>query len=471
MGLPARRRWLALRPYLLPVVLLLAFSLPHLDQGDFRTDTARYAAVGMQAWDDGELLTLRTAPGEGYFKKPPLVFWVHGAVLATFGVSLEAARLPTVFAAAVCVLGTVWLVRGFHGRGVALASGVVLATTYEFFRRTREISLDMWQLAFFVLAMGMLARASGKRWWAWALGGGACIGLALMTKPFVGLLGLGLIGVWILIRPGRAMGAATLGVALKAAVVVAAPWHVAMVVMHGRAFIDVYVFGEVVDRAAGEIARDPWWGYLAMLGQTYWPWLAALVGGLWVLVATGRLGRSGLVDRGGPLLAVIWFGVWLGLISAFPDKAPRYALVLWPAGAWIAGGFLAAGPLQGGRRLVRTILEPGVALIAIAACVLAALPISVQAPPEPGWAEALAAVERALAESGGEAVVIGVGDNDQARFVLAGLEWPREVWGEDFDGLAVGTVIVRGGGAAEGVTEREDVIASPAPLVITRVVH
>ena len=52
-GAPGRWRrwwpwWVRARPYVVPAVLLLTFTLPHLHQGAFRQDTGRYAAVGVQ---------------------------------------------------------------------------------------------------------------------------------------------------------------------------------------------------------------------------------------------------------------------------------------------------------------------------------------------------------------------------------------------------------------------------------------
>lgn len=58
-------RRLAARWYLLtPVAIALALALPHLDQGDFRTDTQWYSAIGLQAWRTGHLWTLYADPGD-----------------------------------------------------------------------------------------------------------------------------------------------------------------------------------------------------------------------------------------------------------------------------------------------------------------------------------------------------------------------------------------------------------------------
>ena len=143
---------LAARVWLLPCVLLLSVTLPKLNQGDFRGDAGWYSAIGLQAWRTGSLWTLYGEPGQPYFNKPPLAFWIHGLALHTLGPELWVARLPSILAATVCVLFTVAIVRHLAGRRAALLSGCVLALSLEFFRRTREISLDMWQAVFLLMA-------------------------------------------------------------------------------------------------------------------------------------------------------------------------------------------------------------------------------------------------------------------------------------------------------------------------------
>src|SRR5262245_36161569 len=123
-----------LRLIWLPCLLLLCVTLPHLGQGDFRKDTGRYAAVGLYMWSGGDFLAPHLSPDQPYFNKPPLALWIHGLVLKIFGISVEAARVPSVAAALGVVALSVLTVRRLASRPEALVSGLVLALTYEFFR-------------------------------------------------------------------------------------------------------------------------------------------------------------------------------------------------------------------------------------------------------------------------------------------------------------------------------------------------
>src|SRR5678815_5540247 len=97
-----------LKTILLPFLLLLSVTLPHLSEGDFRRDSGRYAAVGLYMWEEGNLLAPRLGPETPYFNKPPLALLVHGWFLKTFGPNMLAARLPALIAALGVVLFS-WL--------------------------------------------------------------------------------------------------------------------------------------------------------------------------------------------------------------------------------------------------------------------------------------------------------------------------------------------------------------------------
>lgn len=413
-SLSSRRVWV----FALPVLVLLAVTLPHLDQGDFRTDTARYAAVGVQAWRNPACFwTLHLQPSLPYFNKPPLVFWMHGLVLHLAGISLIAARVPSVIAAACCVVLTVFVGRRLMGRATALAAGLVLALTYEFFRRTREISLDLWQLVFMLACVACVVEGVRRRRSCAILLAGIPLGLALLCKPLMGLLALPLLAVWLAWRgrPSRILAlAGTLGVALA----VAAPWHLSMLLEHGTAFLDRYFGAEIADRALGRLHTEPAWYYLAEIGRTYWPWMLALAAALFV----ARTRPASRHHRHGLGLAVIWTLGWLAALTLFPDKRPRYVLPLYPFLALLAGYGIARLPWRGLRHAYRH----GLARAAVAALLLgigaACLPLRVQAPPANDWTALLAWLnQQGLTQVHSAAL----STNNEGAYYLQNARWPE----------------------------------------------
>src|SRR2546423_2014144 len=91
-----------LKLYLIPILILLAVTVPHLEQGEFRRDTVRYAAIGHYMWNGGLLLTPYANAEKIYFNKPPLALWIHGFVFKLFWLDLVAGRGPSHLAPA-CV--------------------------------------------------------------------------------------------------------------------------------------------------------------------------------------------------------------------------------------------------------------------------------------------------------------------------------------------------------------------------------
>ena len=367
--------------YIIPLLLLFAVTLPHLEQGDFRVETAHYGAIGLQAWQDPSLFwTLHEHPAVPYFNKPPLVFWIHGLILHLFGITLAVIRIPTILAAAGCVLLTVFMTRRLMGRATALAAGSILALSYEFFRRTLEISLDMWQL-FFMLAAAALwiaAAHTRRRQYAWLAG--IPLGLALLCKPLMALLIPVIFVSWYFIGPSfKFLRIRDFAGFLIVTLAIALPWHLSMAMLHGGLFINQYFGHEVVQRMQGHINNQPIWYYAVENGKTYWPWMILLVCGIarWMRGTVSRHHRNALT------FALIWLVIWAIAINLFPDKRPRYALPLYPMLAILGGYGLVTLPWQGLRRLYRHKLGRTAVVIMIMAFIISVLPIRFQAPPEP----------------------------------------------------------------------------------------
>jgi 4-amino-4-deoxy-L-arabinose transferase-like glycosyltransferase len=443
------------RPWVLclPFMLLLAVTLPHLDQGDFRTDTARYAAVGLQAWRDPAFFwTPHLQPEVPYFNKPPLVFWIHGAFLRAFGVSVVTARLPSILAALAIVAFTMAIARRLFGRSTAVAAGCALALTYECFRRTREISLDLWQLAFMLASVWLYLWAAARDRGGWAFLAGVPLGLALMCKPFMAFL---ILPVILVLSPRPRL----LIPFMVGCLLTALPWHLSMLALHGGAFTDQYLGREVVQRARGLLNAEPWWYYGVEIGRTYWPWgLAFGIG----LAASWRSARR----RAGFRLAWVALGVWFVVLSAFPDKRPRYALPLYPWMAMISGyGMVMIRPAGWRWLFRRNQARPvclGVAALGLAAAVL---PLKVQAPPDPDLTRLL---HWCRDQTDVTFYSAALSTNDEGYFYLMTGVWPRPVTPAERGRLPPEARLIYADGLSPTPSEAEALSFHAGPFKVTR---
>jgi 4-amino-4-deoxy-L-arabinose transferase-like glycosyltransferase len=399
-----------LKLVLLPCLVLLAVTLPHLEQGDFRRDTGRYAAVGLYMWSGGSPLAPHLHPEVPYFNKPPLAVAIHGLFLKACGPHLPAARVPSILAALGVVVLTVLSARQLGTRAEAIVSGLVLALTYDFFRRTREISLDQWQLFFVMLAVYAVAVALRRQTrMGWVLAG-IPLGLALLCKPMNALAMIPLFGLWaVLARQTRVLPLlffATLPIAL----VVAVPWHAYMYFTFGDAFVQKYFGREVVERARGR-ASDPFYFYALRMAIYYWPWLPALIYGLnrfakdWSR-RREKANRSSHASTKPPHIGsdsgngrpphrrlIVFGAVWVlyvgTCLSFFPDKKVNYALPLLPMMAWMTAAGLCRLPWPRLRAWYASGFR-GLAPAAVGVLIVCSvLPIQFQKPPSPEWRQLL----------------------------------------------------------------------------------
>jgi 4-amino-4-deoxy-L-arabinose transferase-like glycosyltransferase len=370
-----------LKLYLLPILILVAVTLPHLEQGEFRRDTVVYAAVGRYMWDGGSLLTPHIGPEKPYLHKPPLPLWIHGLSLKLFGANLITARLPSILAAAAAIVFSMLALRNLGTRREAVTSGIVLALTYEFFRRTREISLDLWQLLFLMAAVWLVTIAIGRsRAWPVVVGG-IPLGLALLCKPLVALFALPIFAIWFALT-GRARLILWLAIgALPISLLIAAPWHLYMYSVFGDTFTHQY-FSRQIEKVAAKPPHTSVFYYLKENAATYWPWMLALVYACYMRFTRGsdRMPRRDFF-----LLGAIWVGIWLIALSSFAEKKPNYALPLYPMLSWIcAWGICRIRWARLANWYKRGL--PGVAPAAAVVFLIATVaPIRFQEPPEKNW--------------------------------------------------------------------------------------
>jgi len=434
--------------YLLPCLLLLCLTVPHLDQGDFRRDTGRYAAVGHYMWSGGHLGVPYLNPETPYFNKPPLALLIHGLFLKTFGVSLAVARIPSILAALGVLILSMTAVRQIGSRAEAVASGFVLASTMEFFRRSREISLDFWQLFFMMAAVVLILRAlrvSNESSLAMAKRGEGCttrpeqakacttnmwllaaagvpLGLALLCKPLVALLVIPIAARWCLWAKQKRLILWLFLATFPVAFLVALPWHWHMYSVFGDRFLDQYFGKEVVDRARGLLLRQPIYYYVVENLRTYWPWLPVLA-----FAAFHRFKQQ--EHPRPPRRDLVVFGLWwvfvmFMLLSIFPDKKPNYALPLFPMLSWVVAAGLCRFPfrkLRSWYKLQLPWLAPSTAALFIA---LTIAPIQFQKGADKNWTTLLhwmsqnASAEGAIFEA-------GLDYNDVCYFYLKTGKWLR----------------------------------------------
>jgi 4-amino-4-deoxy-L-arabinose transferase-like glycosyltransferase len=214
--------WALLAAIFLSVQFASLFTPPLMDDVD-----ASHAEAGQYFSEHSDWVTAKIN-GIRYIEKPPLPYWITGALDRVFGQNAFSAHLPN----ALAMLGLAWVAclwarRGWGARA-GLYAGLAVLTSVGPFLFTRfiipEAQLSLFFLiALFCLLTGFERGKAARFYWMWA-----AVALALMTKGliaptfFVGaaipfLLVTGLWRRWRDLKP-------VTGTLLF--LVISAPWHI-----------------------------------------------------------------------------------------------------------------------------------------------------------------------------------------------------------------------------------------------------
>ncbi len=331
-----------------------------------------YAEAARQILVRGDWWTLYWED-DYFFSKPILLFWMMAGSFGLFGVTDFAARLPVALSAVAGVTAAYWgIAAATRDRRAGVLAAIAVATTPYFAFIGRQAITDMPFVASTIVALMAFARyelGPGPRRARFMYMFYFFCGLATLAKGPLGLLLPGAIlaayllltGDWGFLRRARIPTGALVFL------VVAAPWYVAMLALHGERFYNEFIVYNNVQRATGAGVHGarldllyyvrraspaepgsggPW------LQVGTWPWIGLLP----AAVVTYLVRRAGALTerlRGAAapseeetsklrlaVLLLAWALVSLALFSAIPTKFNHYLLPLAPAVSMLAALWL-----------------------------------------------------------------------------------------------------------------------------------
>lgn len=357
------------RPRRLLVLFALVFLLPLGLRPLFLPDEARYAEIAREMVERGDWIVPHLL-GLNYFEKPVGGYWFNAVSHMLLGATEFAARLPTALATGTSAVLVGMLAHRLWAdrRTTAVAVLVYLSMlavavlgTYI----TLDAQLTAWlNLSLVALHLATATASARGRLGAWALLGAAC-GMAFLTKGFVAWAVPVVIAAPFMLWQRRLLELLRYGpVAVVVAVLVAAPWAVAV---HRLApeFWNFFFWNEHVRRFAAEDAQHsgPFWFYLPVLSLGSIPWLGLVPPG----VSSAWAGRR---EPGGRFLLVALLGPLL-LFSSARGKLPAYVLVCFTPAALLLARAIVAELAAARVRWLRANAVINLALAVVAVAVLA----------------------------------------------------------------------------------------------------
>ena len=333
------------------LVLIGAFWLVTMFAGLGNTalwepDEPRFAEATRQMFERGDFLTpwFNDRPR---FEKPVLLYWLQTPFVAVLGPTETAFRIPAALAGLLTLLIVYRLARDLVTPEAGLFAALTLATTFRFILYARQSLTDVPVTLFVTLSVWLFLRAHDApdgRSRRDALLAWVATGLAALTKGPVAVLGP---AIWIafalIVHRQTFLRRLHLVSGLLVAAAIALPWHLYMIALHGRAFVDVALGYEVVARYLSEDFPGRDRGIFYFVGVWFGdaaPWSLFFVSAvIWIYTRWREL-QSGTQRLA--LLALIWFAFVLGLFSVSQYKLPHYIMPAYPATAVLTGIFLDA---------------------------------------------------------------------------------------------------------------------------------
>lgn len=325
------------RPYLLLALLCLALYLPGIASlPPTDRDEARFAQASRQMLESGDFVRIRFQD-QARNKKPAGTYWLQAASVAVFSNAASSDiwpyRLPSVLGALVAVWLTFLAGTWLFDRHTAFLGAALMATALGLVVEAHIAKADALLLAAVVAAQAALARIymaarEGHDGGAGpALAFWAALGVGVLIKGPVAPLvaGLTLLTLKLSHRKLRLWRALRPLTGVPLALVIVAPWFIAVDLATDGAFISDAVRGDLLPKLlGGQEAHGFWPGYYLLLSSiTFWPGaLFAVPALIW---AWGR-------RREAPVLfCLAWLvPTWL-VFELVPTKLPHYVLPLYPA--------------------------------------------------------------------------------------------------------------------------------------------
>ena len=329
------------RPILSIIILFLLcgyfFFLRLGDMALTDPDEAFYAQTAKEMLARNEWLTPYIFD-KPQFEKPVLFYILIEASYKIFGVNEFAARFPSALFGLLGVIGVYLLGILFFNKRVGFLAAVILAVNIEYIILSRACVTDMALSTFLIFGFLFFFRAYIKDEWYCYILSAASFAFAVLTKgPVFALLPAVTIGIYLLWTKGlKAVPRVPALAALIVFVLIASPWYLLMIKMHGKNFTEAFFGLQNITRfmeSEHKIGSQFYYNIPAILAG-FFPWSAFLPLAFWHLIKKLRSSaeRSGASPKGTKthlIFLLIWFSVIFVFFTVSSTKLPTYIFPLF----------------------------------------------------------------------------------------------------------------------------------------------
>lgn len=270
--------------------------------------------------------------GQYWYDKPPMYYWLVAGAFKLFGVNEFAARFPSALLAVICVVVVYMSVSKLVSERAGIVSGLVLATSIEYFYLGKAAVTDITLTLF--LTVSLLCFLQKKYYLFYIFSG-----LATLTKGPIGFLFPGaIIFIWMAFtRRFSDLKHMKIPVGIILWAIVALPWYGVMYQVHGADFINGFIGVNNITRftTAEHDKTSGWYFFIPVLILGFFPWTALMFQSI----------KASLKTKGTEKHALLLFlNVWAAFIFLFfsisSTKLVTYILPVYPPLAILVGWYL-----------------------------------------------------------------------------------------------------------------------------------
>jgi 4-amino-4-deoxy-L-arabinose transferase-like glycosyltransferase len=342
---------------LLLIVVVPLFSLGLSNHGLWSADEPRVAEIGREMAVTGNWAVpmLNQKP---FLEEPPLYYGVLALTFKAFGVSDKVARIPSALFAFGAVLVVFFMANFFFGPRAALFSGLILATSGEYFRVAHWVIVDG-ALTFFVMSAlysfikGYLSETNRKKLLWYSLFYVACT-LAFYTKGFIGIVipGLSVLAFLIIERNFKEIIKMRLWLGFLIFFAMTLPWFIALWHQAGTEYLNVFfvhnhlqrflpasLAGKISDAASGH--HNPFYYYITEFSSGFLLWSILIIPVFsHAFSKSGKSSDTNILSEKGTLFAKCWFFAGIIFLSIASTKRTLYLMPIFAPIAMLTASYI-----------------------------------------------------------------------------------------------------------------------------------
>jgi 4-amino-4-deoxy-L-arabinose transferase-like glycosyltransferase len=317
---------------------VLLFGLGKNSLRDY--DEGIYAQVAREMVENKEWITLHFS-GEPWFEKPPLSIWATAVLYKYFGINEFSARATSATAGCLVLLLTYSLGQFLFDRRVGFIAALLLLTSYEFIRQSRNGTMDMILTLFvYIIIYAYYRLRVGKQGWWYIIWGAFALGFLVKSWAVLIVLPVVVVSLFLDNNTINHLQSKQFWKGFILAVALILPWHLIMYIYHGDDFINRYLFYDFLVRSStsleGNVGGPRY--YFDRLQHDFSPWFLLIPIG--IVTSITEIFSSQFRTRILLIFVVIIFGFYSLFVQT---KIFHYLTPIYPALAILIAGSLVMG--------------------------------------------------------------------------------------------------------------------------------